>query len=58
MRKKGGLSDFKRGMVVGGREAGLSISEPAGIFPTQRYGMGMCDCQWKWVTSGCYRCDC
>lgn len=55
---KGGLSDFKRGMVVGGREAGLSISEPAGIFPTQRYGMGMCDCQWKWVTSGCYRCDC
>jgi len=27
MRKKAGLSDFKRGMVVSARQAGLSISE-------------------------------
>ncbi len=37
MRKKGDLSDFKRGMVVGSRRAGLSISETAdllGFSPT------------------------
>ncbi len=29
MGKKGDLSDFERGMVVGGRQAGLSISKTA-----------------------------
>ncbi len=35
MGKKGDLSDFERGMVLGARRAGLSISETAdstGIF--------------------------
>ncbi len=31
MRKKGDLSDFKRGMVVGARRAGLSISKTADL---------------------------
>ncbi len=31
MRKKGDLSDFERGMVVGVRHAGLSISETADL---------------------------
>ncbi len=29
MGKKGDLSDFERGMVVGGRRAGLSFSQTA-----------------------------
>jgi len=29
MRKKGDLSNFEHGMVVGGRRAGLSISQSA-----------------------------
>jgi len=28
MEKKGDLSDFEHGMIVGVRQAGLSISEP------------------------------
>ncbi len=31
MGKKGDLSDFKRGMVVGARQAGLSISKTADL---------------------------
>ncbi len=31
MGKKGDLSDFERGMVVGARLAGLSISKPADL---------------------------
>ena len=31
IRKKGDLSDFKRGMVVGSRWAGVSISETADL---------------------------
>ncbi len=30
--EEGDLSDFERGMVVGARRAGLSISKTAGIF--------------------------
>ncbi len=31
MEKKGDLSDFERGMVVGARRAGLSISKTADL---------------------------
>ncbi|KAF7644124.1 hypothetical protein LDENG_00227380 [Lucifuga dentata] len=31
MGKKGDLSDFERGMVVGGRRVGLSIAETADL---------------------------
>ncbi len=31
MGKKGYLSDFERGKVVGARQAGLSISKPADL---------------------------
>ncbi len=31
MEKKGDLSDFERGMVVGARQAGLSISKTADL---------------------------
>ncbi len=31
MGKKGDLSDFERGMVVGARQAGLSISKTADL---------------------------
>ncbi|KAF7642299.1 hypothetical protein LDENG_00260690 [Lucifuga dentata] len=31
MVKKGDLSDFERGMAVGGRRAGLSIAETADL---------------------------
>ncbi len=32
MGKKGDLSDFERGMVVGARRAGLSISKTADLY--------------------------
>ena len=36
MGKKGDLSDFERGMVVGARRAGLSISETADLLGFSR----------------------
>ncbi len=36
MGKKGDLSDFERGMVVGGRRAGLSISKTADLLGFSR----------------------
>ncbi len=36
MGKKGGLSDFERGMVVGARRAGLSISKTADLLGFSR----------------------
>ncbi len=36
MEKKGDLSDFERGMVVGARRAGLSISKTAGLLRFSR----------------------
>lgn len=38
MRKKGDVNKFECGVVVGAKQAGLSVSKPAGsagIFPTQ-----------------------
>ncbi len=36
MGKKGDLSDFERGMVVGDRRAGLSISKTADLLEFSR----------------------
>ncbi len=36
MGKKGDLSDFERGMVVGARRAGLSISKTADLLGFSR----------------------
>ncbi len=36
MRKKGDLSDFERGMVVGARRGGLSISKTADLLGFSR----------------------
>jgi len=36
MRKKGDLSNFEHGMVVGARWAGLSISQPAQLLGFSR----------------------
>ncbi len=36
MEKKGALSDFERGMVVGARRAGLSISKTADLLGFSR----------------------
>ncbi len=36
MGKKGDLSDFERGMVVGARQAGLSISKTADLLGFSR----------------------
>ncbi len=36
MRKKGDLSDFEHGMVVGARRAGLSISQTADLLRSHK----------------------
>lgn len=40
MGKKGDLSDFEHGMVVGGRQAGLSISETADLLGFAQPSLG------------------
>ncbi len=47
MRKKGDLSDFERGMVVGGRRADLSISKTADLLGFSRTTISRVDREWS-----------
>jgi len=47
MGKKGDLSDFERGMVVGARRAGLSISETADLLGLSHTTMSRVFIDWS-----------
>ncbi len=47
MGKKGDLSDFERGMVVGARQAGLSISETADLLEFSHATISMVYREWS-----------
>ncbi len=47
MGRKGDLSDFKRGMVVGLRRAGLSISKTADLLEFSRTTISMVYREWS-----------
>jgi len=46
MGKKGDLSDFEHGMVVGARRAGLSISETTDLLEFSRTTISMVYREW------------
>ncbi len=47
MGKKGDLSDFERGMVVGDRRAGLSISKTADLLGFSRTTISIVNREWS-----------